>query len=143
MITAALFLLDLGSPRAEKPQRHTLILPKALTKELESKTKRDLYDVEKEIEKRSSTQETSIKLDAKSKEGDIDVANNKNNQTAKSNGVKPGNGEKSKRFDIYGKDAEEDDKESELDFDDTSSKKELHSPVWSKIRKGWLFKHTL
>lgn len=126
----------MGGPRAEKPQRHTLILPKALTKQLESKARRDLYDIEKEIEKRSSTEQASTKFDDKSKKVESDEENIKNNQSAKSNGVKPANGEKPKRFNIYGKDAEEDDKESELDFDDASSKTELHSPVWSKIRKG-------
>lgn len=148
LITAALFLLDLGGPRAKKPQPHALIVPQSLSKQYEIRHPNDAYNLENDLEKRMVGELRNGQERHKEKE-----VNNKNNSDKTSNGHANGNGfapgnnhgqngyskmkDKTKRFDIYGKDVDEDDKaESELDFDDASSKTELHSPVWSKIRKG-------
>lgn len=127
LITASLFLLDLGGPKAKKPQPHALIVPQSIS----TKPKSDFY-LEAELEKRMKAGESE--------------QNNKNSNH-KANGQPAANGgqngytkmqEKPKRFDIYGKDIGGDENESELNFDDATSKTELHSPVWSKIRKGML-----
>lgn len=151
LITAGLFLLDLGGPRAKKPQPHALIVPQSISKQYEVRPKNDVYNLESELGKRMvseiNNEHDRNKTEKENNKNKTDISGHKtSNGHATGNGFGPGNNngqngyakmrDKPKRFDIYGKDGDDDDKESELDFDDASSKTELHSPVWSKIRKG-------
>lgn len=177
LITAALFLLDLGGPRAKKPQPHALIVPQTtLTKQYDKGTSTTpAYNLELEREfERSKRQngEEKARNGTRTENGEQAITRANGNLHANGNLRANGNGyaqtypsnghgitqfgrngyekmkeeddrpKKSKRFDIYGKDGSKDepdgagDRESELEFDDASSKTELHSPVWSKVRKG-------
>lgn len=141
LITAALFLLDLGGPKAkDEPQR------KAKIKNRETPVRKEMYDVESEIQRRVQEQVQSQRK--KDKKNGVDEVDERKSERleSKHNGQ---NGytkmkeapvlEKEKerpRFDIYGKDFGETDRDSDDLFDDSSSKAELHSPVWSNIRRG-------
>lgn len=178
LITAALFLLDLGGPKAKKLPHRIEVVQKQIGKRDTRNGRGDQYEIEAEIERRrkGKIESGNDKKDKKEKIGrDDDVDRGRDETDEKHVHVQNGYTkmkekedkpklEKSKldkqklekqkleklkfekptlekkvpakpKFGIYGKD--EDDKDSDTDlFEESSSKTELHSPVWSNIRKG-------
>lgn len=116
IITALLFLVDLGAPRARKSTTRTPIgISKAtqiqVVPQYEEKVEKPVVKSEKQVlEQKKVRVENGVK-------------------GAKENGYQKMKQPSSKRFDIYGKDAEAFETESEVSM-------EKHSPVWSNVRKG-------
>lgn len=140
LVTAALFLLDLGSPKAKKPQHKVQIIPKPKTQE---PRRLEMFEIESEIEKRKKPAVESapeqIELDPKKMQEQPKYNGQNGYSKMAEEQIKLEKPKEVSRFGIYGKDVE-DDKDSDDLFDDSSSKTELHSPVWSNIRKGmWLW----
>ena len=136
LVTAALFLLDMGGPKARKTAQQVQTPPRSISKPVETQ---QIYNIEKDGEHekmQTQTQETQVEKTPK------------NGHLMSANGIKlpDANGryrdsmykkikeEKPKSFDIFGKDKREDSDTDEPD--DIPPKMEEHSPVWSKIRKG-------
>lgn len=124
LLTAALFLLDMGGPKARKTSTHAQTVPRTVAKPLETRTiSQQVYDIEKEIEK---THLDSPEMRKQSKD-------QRNGHVGQKNGMK-----EPKRFGIYGKDVlelEEQRDESDVE-QEVPPKMVHHSPVWSHIRKG-------
>lgn len=112
IITALLFLIDLGAPRAKKARKAPKTQARATQIEV-------LPQYTQEVEKPVTKKEKKVveTVDVKKKKTKFDVQNGYKQMK-----------DKPKRFDIYGKDGE--DSESEVS---TVGK---HSPVWSNVRKG-------
>ncbi|EFA08062.1 uncharacterized protein LOC658222 [Tribolium castaneum] len=141
LVTAALFLLDMGGPKAKKNNQQSQTPPRSVSKPQESKTTaQQVYEIEKDVENEKKQMKG---LEETPKNGHL------------GNGFKLGdaNGryrdsmykkikdEKPKSFDIYGKDMHKDSDTDEPD--DIPPKMEEHSPVWSKIRKGQYGKYDI
>lgn len=159
LITAALFLLDMGGPKAKKisshsqtPLRSTVIKPSSA--DPRTVEQQVVYDIEKEIEYHSGGKERN-KHNLESFEKPppkyhTDINSSKNVNGGK-NGfvVMTGNGgvgrgepkqnnyatKPIKSFDIYGKDVYGPASDTD-EVDDVPPKMEEHSPIWSKIRNG-------
>lgn len=109
VITALLFLIDLGAPRAKKANK----TPTKLSKATQSPT---LPQYTQEMEK-PAVKKTIGRQEEKKVRLENGYKKMKEKHQAKG------------RFDIYGKDAEDFETESEVSM-------EKHSPVWSNVRKG-------
>ncbi|RZC39512.1 hypothetical protein BDFB_013572, partial [Asbolus verrucosus] len=137
LLTAALFLLDMGGPRARKNSQQSQTPPRTISKPVESRTQ--VYDIEKDIENNEKKRMEALGKSPK---------HEKNGQLMSGNGVKltpEANGryrdsmykkikdEKPKSFDIYGKDLHDGSDTDEVD--DIPPKMEEHSPVWRQYGK--------
>lgn len=128
LITAALFLLDLGGPRAKIPH---LQPPTArnVSQPLEAHKPMALHPNQTELEKIEQKElaalETFNKRPKEQQSQNGHGPNITSNFMAAQNGYKKIKENPNQRFDIYGKDA-----------DEKTTPIEKHSPVWSQIRKG-------
>lgn len=122
IITAFFFLIDLGAPRAKKATTRTpigiskatqiQIMPQEMEKPIVRSEKKEL----EAMGMRYHQEQKKVRLE--------------NGVKGSQNGYKKVKEQPPKRFDIYGKDAEEFESESEV------SAEQPHSPVWSNVRKG-------
>ncbi|KAF2892984.1 hypothetical protein ILUMI_13188 [Ignelater luminosus] len=151
LITAALFLIDLGGPKAKKEvSEPAKSHRKVVSKPLESSNNKppETYAVESEIERLERKEIEALEEHSKKLKSSKDQRNGQNGFAPKitgQNGFKSAaqNGYKKmkdketpKRFDIYGKDADEFElQKGDVEHED-SKQAERHSPVWSQIRKG-------
>lgn len=130
LLTAVLFLIDMGGPKAKRTSTHAQTVPRSVSKPLETRTiSQQVYEIEREIDRSEKTHLDSPKVEQK------EVKNGHAGQ----NGVKKEskNGERTKRFGIYGKDVLElEEQKGDSEWEDIPPKMAAHSPVWSHIRKG-------
>lgn len=136
LVTAALFLLDMGGPKARSTptvqQQQTPL--KIIHKPTEQKiTSQQIYNIEKDA---AENQKERKEDDAKqTKNGHLMGAIKLPDAGGRyrDNMYKKMKEEKPKSFDIYGKDMHDG---SDDEIESIPPKMEEHSPVWSKIRKG-------
>ncbi|XP_017774314.1 PREDICTED: uncharacterized protein LOC108561054 [Nicrophorus vespilloides] len=121
LTTGALFLLDLAGPRAKA-------MPNGI----------DLHQQQQQQQPRSITRALEIhKMKSRGEPFDLEpeFARVENERNGRIKEVE----ESAKRFDIYGKDVEMEEKKVEEQLEDARPQKaepEEHSPVWSKIQQG-------
>lgn len=153
LITAALFLIDLGGPKAKKEvSEPAKTHRKVISRPLEStNNKPDTYALESEIEKLERKEIEALEEHSKKAKSSKDQRNGQNGFAPKITGQngfskssqngykKMKEKETSRRFDIYGKDADEYQRQTDDVGLDDSKQAERHSPVWSQIRKGRYF----
>ena len=144
LITAALFILDLAGPRAKTPKRNATETKK-VTETKSQKT--EIYDIEKEIEPveriQLESEKTSKTNDTKEVTTTLKNGLNHNSGPNGQNNINQGQQigykrmkNKPNKFDIYGNDLSLD-----IDTDqDTTRVPEEHSPVWSRIKQGYILR---
>lgn len=133
LVTALLFLLDLGGPRARKKSTQSQTVNKVTDKQTEVSAPQNGDIGEKPILK---TNVKYIEVQEKRKDALKKPEKEKNGQKSMQNGYKKMKENPSgRRFDIYGKDVDLYGRDSETDAE-TRSEAERQSPVWSNVRKG-------
>lgn len=153
LITALLFLIDLGGPKAKKPMAKAPKTHENISKPVEAPNtnRQDAYIVESDLKKMErkeieALEEHSKRVKALAEHNGYSnghtsngtSSNFKNEAKGAQNGYKKMKEKESpKTFGIYGKDAVDRDA---IDSDaDDLYKVEEFSPVWSQIRKGWYY----
>lgn len=140
LITAVLFVIDLGAPKAKPSTRTQSPLARMTSKSSIHHSPRPTpqqpqsYAIESEmadIERRKLEEYERQKM-LKDQNGQSDQNGYKSSQQNGYQKMKEGK-PKPRRFDIYGKDADSTDGGSKGGKDELT---ERHSPVWSQIRKG-------
>lgn len=135
LVTAALFLLDMGGPKAKKNNQHSQTPPRSVSKSQETKAMtQQIYEIEKDVEHEKKQMQGMEKEAPKNGHLGNGVKLGDANGRYRDSMYKKIKDEKPKSFDIYGKDMHGDSDTDEPD--DIPPKMEEHSPVWSKIRKG-------
>lgn len=134
LVTAGLFLLDMGGPKAKNtPNSQSQTPLKVIHKPTEQKiTSQQVYNIEKDAENQQNKKEDDVK---QTKNGHLMGAIKLPDAGGRyrDNMYKKMKEEKPKSFDIYGKDMHDG---SDDEIASLPPKMEEHSPVWSKIRKG-------
>ncbi|KAG5895939.1 hypothetical protein JTB14_016341 [Gonioctena quinquepunctata] len=157
LVTAALFLLDMGGPKGKKPSK---VQPasKKISKPTEPKSiSQQVYDIERELEK-SERKHLDTFEPKPQKNGNGGINGIKNGKMANGNGNGNGNGielEKRsskgylqmkddfpRRYGIYGRDLTDGNETDETELQ-LPPEMEPHSPVWSQIRKGQYGKYDI
>ncbi|KAF5283607.1 hypothetical protein FQR65_LT13813 [Abscondita terminalis] len=148
LITAALFLLDLGGPRAKRettsPTKIEIISkPIAISpnvQDVEILQDKELRAME-ELNKKAKTDKSKSKQEPNGYEFKVSSPSEFKPTQNGYKKMKEGR-ESGRRFDIYGKDAQNPDAKNEPKEQD-SVDFERHSPVWSQIRKGHYGKYDI
>ncbi|KAJ3645961.1 hypothetical protein Zmor_023577 [Zophobas morio] len=124
LVTAALFLLDMGGPKARKTAQQVQTPPRSISKPVETQ---QIYNIEKDGEHEKMQTQTQEKQVEKTP---------KNGHLMSANGIK--------LPDANGRYRDNKREDSDTDEpDDIPPKMEEHSPVWSKIRKGQYGKYDI
>lgn len=140
LVTAALFLLDMGGPKSRNMTQHSQTPPRSVSKPDSKSVAQQVYEMEKEIDERRHHHPVEIFEKPKApKNGTVlhtsGLSRDHNGRYRDSMYKKIRDENTQKSFDIYGKDI----RAADSDTDDAESippKMDEHSPVWSKIRKG-------
>lgn len=145
LVVAALFLLDMGgpkrrSPKSQPPQPKKVVIPpdsKVVTKHEVDKDKQKVSKSKTEVKRPEEIQyhpkkEKGLKVEKNGKNG---VTVMEMQTTNNHNGYQRMHDDSFKRFGIYGQDVT-DDGSTEADDMELPPQMEIHTPVWSNIRKG-------
>ncbi|KAF5306869.1 hypothetical protein FQA39_LY00099 [Lamprigera yunnana] len=136
LVTAILFLIDLGGPRAQKSTAEPLKL-QIVTKPANSiQMAEEAGDVQNKEEINAKDKSDQTKNKSETNGYDFKVSSPSDFKTTQNGYKKMKERESGRRFDIYGKDAQDNDNFNENDAKNPGTDLEKHSPVWSQIRKG-------
>ncbi|KAJ8956715.1 hypothetical protein NQ318_014070 [Aromia moschata] len=148
LVTGALFLLDMGGPKAKPPPAQPSHRRTSKSRPLESKNiSQQVYDIEKELQKSEMTHLDSFDQKKHKEIQRNGVQNGKSHHNGLVMEMEPPKDTKGyhqmkddfpRRFSVYGKDVTD---YGGNETDDTEDMRvppqmEQHSPVWSHIRKG-------
>ncbi|XP_056641448.1 uncharacterized protein LOC130448202 [Diorhabda sublineata] len=141
LVVAALFLLDMGGPKrksqkSQHAQPKKIVIPpdsKVVTKHEVDKDKQKVGKLKTDMKKPEEIQYHPKK--EKEKNGKNGITVMEMQTTNNHNGYQRMRDDSFKRFGIYGQDVT-DDGSTEADDMELPPQMEIHSPVWSNIRKG-------
>lgn len=153
LVTAGLFLLDMGGPRAKKYPKYGQQEKAGKAQDLKASPRtisQQVYEVEREKEKNKDVEKrTKAKKEVNGVNEGVVHSNGVVKDEFRQQRTQPykqmQEKDNTKRFGIYGKDVMDFGAEnSETDTDDElPPKMEQHSPVWSNIRKGYYGKYDI